>query len=105
MPDYNIKISNTTFDHGSSVVHNEYHSATTSISQETAILQELQKIQKSIEHTEPFISDLLLELQHAIKKRDESKLSTIVRQLSTGVVKSVLTNIASKSLLAFLGIA
>ena len=102
MDNYKIQVNNSTFDHGSSVVKEVYGGVATS--QDVAILQELQKIQNQLKDTEPMIVDALSNLEQAIRNQDKPSISKFVRQLSSGVSASFLANLASGSLLSFLGI-
>lgn len=106
MPNYHINISNSTFDHGSSVVSNR-SSGISDIDEEGVeiLLQELCKLQKDMERMEPLIANALSELQQAIKKQNNSKISDMKNQLSSGFASSVLSNIASALVLSFLGIS
>lgn len=102
MADYNIKIENTVFDNNSCVIRYDYaagHDDTTK-----AILQELQKIQGDIAQSEPMIASSLRDLQKAVQERDEPRVSKIAKQLSTGIAAPFLANLASGTLLSFLGI-
>lgn len=102
MPDYHIKIEGSKFDHGSSVIHNEYGSQKDGV--DDAILQELKKIQTFLENTEPMIANAVGELQKALKEQNKPKISGLITQLSTGFAANLLSNLASGSLLRFLGI-
>ena len=102
MDNYNIDINNSTFDRGSSVVKKVYEGA--AVSQDRAILRELQEIQHRLEKTEPMIADALSNLAQAIQAQDKPSISKFIHQLSNGTVKSLLSTIASKALLSFLGI-
>lgn len=101
MSNYRINIENSVIDHNSSVVRNDYRGTSDT---DDAILEELQKIQKELEQTEPLISQTLSDLQDAIRKKNSSKISSIAQRLSTGFAASLLANLASGSLLSFLGI-
>lgn len=102
MANYNIKVENSTIDHSSCLIYNAPDSARTSRDEE--MLQELQKLQRQIEETEPMIADALSNLEKAIRSQDKPSTSKFIRQLSSGVTASFLANIASASLLRFLGI-
>ena len=103
MTDYNITINNSVIDHNSCVVHAEQ--INTGSLEYDEILQELRKIQKCSEKIEPMIADKLSELQQAIIEQNKPKTSDIIRQLTTGAAASFLASVASRSLLAFLGLA
>lgn len=98
MSNYNINVTGSTFDHGSSVVNS--HGSLPD--KDDAILTELQKIQKELEQSEPLISQALSTLQEAIRKNDSSKISSIARSLSTGTIANVIGNVASGALMTFL---
>ena len=101
MEKYHIKIEGSTLNH-SQIGHIEYGAAPALA--DDAILQELQKIQGSLEKTEPMVANAVEELRQALKKQDKPKVSHLLAQLSTGFAANVLSGLASASLLHFLGI-
>lgn len=89
MDNYNITVNNSTFGGDSSIVHNDYRDKYSSVS-----MDELKDIQKELWNT----ADKLEKLQEAIQKRDDSKISRIISDLSKGTASSILANIASAGL-------
>lgn len=101
---YNINVSCSTFDNGSSVVSNNFsNSAVTRADEE--LLAQLRELQSCLESTEPMISQVLAELQNAIRMQNKSKITDSIRQLSTGFAASFLANVASPLVLSYLGIS
>ena len=102
MTEYNITISNSKFDRGSSVVKNNFSDSNPKINEE--LLSEIVSISERLQKTEPLISKTLQDLLEEIKKKDRRKISDIISTLSTGFASSLLANVASGELLSFLGI-
>ncbi len=103
MPDYHIKIEGSKFDNGSAVVYNQYGGPERK--ENDAIMEELQKISASLAQTEPMVANAIRDLQQALKEKNQHKVSNLLAQLSTGFAANVLSNLASGSLLQFLGIS
>lgn len=104
MADYTITIEHSTFDHGASVVHNEYEEASGQRKPYDELCKEIHEIKSSIEETEPLIAKALQELQSAVERNDQPKISSLIKDLSKGTAASLLANIASSAFLGFLGI-
>ncbi|WP_304432990.1 hypothetical protein [Acutalibacter muris] len=102
MQEYNIKVEKSFFDHGSSVVHHDYHNSQSETDEK--LLQELAAISKSLENSEPMVANALKDLHQAIEESNKPKVSSMVAQLSTGFAASLLSTLASGPLLSFLGI-
>ena len=102
MSNFYINIDRSTFSNGSSVVRTDKGADELSI--DKSVLSELQQIRNKLEQAEPEIADLLSDLLKAIQEQNKSKASRIVQQISSGFAASALANIASGSLLTFLGI-
>ena len=102
MEKYNIKIEGSMLNN-SPIGHIEY-GVVPSLEDEK-LLQELQKIQNSLEKTEPMVANALGELQQALKEQNKPKISNLLAQLSTGFAANVLSSLASLPLLHFLGIS
>ncbi len=66
--------------------------------------QEIVWVIERIEKTEPLIAKALNELQHAIEEQNKPKISTLIKELTTGTVASIIANYASAALKTFLGI-
>ena len=101
MGKYNIKLEGSTLNH-SQVGHIEY--GTASAVGDDKIIQELQRVQNTLEKTEPMVASAVSELKQALKEQDKPKISKLITQLSTGFAANVLSGLASTSLLHFLGI-
>lgn len=101
MINYNIEISCSTFDNGSSVVNNTFSD---SAKADAELLAQLRELQTSLEKTEPMIASVVAELQNAIRIQNKSKISESIKQLSTGFAASFLANVAGPMVLAYLGI-
>ena len=84
------------------VGHTEYHNS--SASQDDAILKELQGIQQTLAQTEPMASRAVGELRDAIREHDQPKISSTIRDLTTGTIVSVIAELASAALKKFLGL-
>ena len=67
------------------------------------ILKELQSIKTKLKSVEE-LSQSLKELEEAIKKQNKPKIMEIIQTLTTDVSSSLLSSLASSSLLKFLGI-
>ena len=98
---YYIDIKDSTIENGV-VINNEYIYEQCSIDKE--LLLEIQRLAASIEKTEPLIAKTLEELKNALEVQNKPRISTLITELSTGTIASFLANIASSSLLSFLGI-
>ena len=68
------------------------------------LLAEINSTIERIEKTEPLIAKALNELQHAIEEQNKPKISTLIKELTTGTVASIIANYASAALKTFLGI-
>lgn len=101
MINYNIEISCSTFDNGSSVVNNTFSD---SAKADAELLAQLRDLQTSLEKTEPMIASVVAELQNAIRMQNKSKIAENVKKLSTGFAASFLANVAGPMVLAYLGI-
>ena len=100
--DFHFDIKDSKFDHGSSVVKNiQIGGAET---HDGAILRELEEIRDKLAATEPLVAESVAKLEQAVRENNKPKISTIIQQLSTGFAATVLANLASPALLAFLGI-
>ncbi len=97
---YNINVEGSHFDHGSCVVYNDYGQAAS----DQVLLAEINSTIERIEKTEPLIAKALNELQHAIEEQNKPKISTLIKELTTGTVASIIANYASAALKTFLGI-
>lgn len=105
MTDYTITIEHSTFDHGASVIYNDYNEKASGQSKPyDELCKEINGIKSSIEKTEPLIAKALQELQSAIERNDQPRISLLIKDLSKGTAASLLANIASSALLGFLGI-
>lgn len=100
--DLHIDVKDSKFDHGSSVVRDIQIGGTEA--QDGAILQELEEIRHKLAATEPLVAESVAKLERAVRENNKPKISTIIQQLSTGFAATVLANLASPALLAFLGI-
>ena len=72
--------------------------------QDEVVLLELQKLQKHLESTEPLISRIVGELRDAIRENNQPKISTTIRDLTTGSIGTVIAGLASTNLKKFLGL-
>lgn len=97
----NISVNTSSFDNGSNVVGtiNESKNQDT----DNMILKELQSIQTKLNSAEK-LSQSLKQLEEAIEKQNKPKIIEIVQTLTTDVSSSLLSSLASSSLLKFLGI-
>ena len=72
-------------------------------SQDMAIVEELQGLRHRLTQTDPMIANAIESLEEAIREQNQTKLSKIVRDLMTGTVGSVISNLASAKLSQYLG--
>ena len=80
-----------------------YYNAPT-LQNNDAILKELQGIQQTLAQTEPMASRVVGELRDAIREHDQPKISSTIRDLTTGTIGSVIAELASAALKKFLGL-
>lgn len=98
-----IEVSNSNFNYNSSVVHTAVEVEGGAVqAQDQAILNELQQIQDKLDSAAE-LSRTIVNLETAIRAQDRGAISKIVQQVSTGFSASLLANLASGSLLSFLG--
>ncbi|MBR0281117.1 MAG: hypothetical protein IJQ81_05945 [Oscillibacter sp.] len=100
MSEVRVNINHSTVN-GAVMGINTTYNATPS--QDAEVLRELQSIRRSLEHTEPMIADAVKDLQAAIENQDHPKISDTIRKLTSGFAASVITKVASESLLRYLG--
>ena len=104
--DGNIISGNSFGDHtviiGTGTANISQNAASTS--QDDAILKELQGIQEKLAQTEPMASRVVGELRDAIREHDQPKISSTIRDLTTGTIGSVIAELASAALKKFLGL-
>lgn len=96
----NIKDSN--FHDRAAVVYTENHAEP---NKDEAILRELQHVREQLANTEPMIADAVDVLEQAVKAQDKPKISESLRKFSSETVKAVMKTVASKALLAWMGIS
>lgn len=97
-----FNVNNSNFDHGSSVVKSIHQNGDSS-GQADAILTELQEIRMKLTEAND-LSQSLLDLEIALKNQDKPTIARIVGQLSSNFSSSLLANLASSGLSAFLGL-
>ena len=105
MADFDIQVTavgNNLYDNAA-VVRNEKHAAVPS--KDAEILQELQRVRKQLETTEPMIADALATLEEAVKTQDKPTIKKLLGKFAGGTTKAVLAGVASKALLSWMGIA
>lgn len=104
MADYYFNFQNTTIDNGSSGIHSFIAGNFQAASENPAALEELREICAKLEKTEPLMANAIANLEQAIREQDKPKISQIIQQLSIGTAASILADLASNRLLAFLGL-
>ena len=103
MADITFHIDRTTFDHGSSVIHTL--NASGAPSGDAEILRDLRDAVERLSDREPLIADALDDLREAVEKKDQPSVKKWTGRLASGTTAEVLKGVASKGLLAFLGLA
>ena len=103
MADITFHIDRTTFDHGASVIHTLNASAAPSGDAE--ILRDIRDAVRALSDREPLIADALDDLREAVEKKDQPSVRKWIGRLASGTTAEVLKGVASKGLLAFLGLA
>ena len=101
-----IQFEHNTFDHGS-IGYKKTENYYSPQSADSDVLEELRKIQLSLEKTAPLIADALGELSTALKKHEQSRVDDIVKKLSGEVIVDVLAGAvteAGKTALRMLGL-
>ncbi len=99
--DFSIRITDSNIT-GSVIGQADYYYDTRN--NNDALILEIKNLQEKLEATEPLLSQTLKALEKAMKKEDKKSVANIARQLSSGFAASVLSNMASATLLKFLGI-
>lgn len=97
-----INVSGSSFDRGSSVI-GSIHESGGMAEQSDAVLVELREIRERLSEADD-LSRAISSLEEAIRDQDKPKISKITKQLSANFSSSLLANLASGGLMAFLGI-
>ena len=80
------------------VGHVEYHNGSTP--QDEAILKELQELQQKVEEIDSSAAYMIGELRNAIEEQNQPKISTMIRNLTTGAIGSVIAELAKTGISA-----
>ena len=96
---YTIKVSGGEIGH----IGPEYRNS--SVSQDDAILKELQELQQKLKETDRGIARMVGDLQDAVKKQDKPKIREMIQDLTTGTIGAVIEGLASATLKTFFGLS
>ena len=103
MADYYFNFQGARIDNGSSGIHTFIAGDVQATPASDAIVTELREIHSKLEQSEPLLADAIAALEQAVKEQDRPRIAKIAQQLSVGTAASILSELASKGLLAFLG--
>ena len=84
-------------------VHQERFNGSTS--QNEVILQDLRNLQQKLAETDSGIARMVGELKDAVEEQNQPKITTMIKDLTTGVIGSVIAELASSTLKKFLGLS
>lgn len=99
----NVHVENNTIENSTVTVLHEENAAPGALDKDTEILSDLERVQERLDETQATLAYLLSQLEEAVKKKDKSNVDKL-RDLVVKSGSTVLAGIASKALLAWLGI-
>ena len=103
MVQQNNDLRGATFHDHSVGVYNDNRNTTSS--GDTEILRDIRDAVRTLSDREPLIADALDDLREAVEKKDQPSVRKWIGRLASGTTAEVLKGVASKGLLAFLGLA
>ena len=100
MNQYNIEMNRCVLRDEAAVVRNEALPS----ADNSDLLRDLEGLANQLTNREPLIANAINELRKAIQEKDEETIQEKAKTLTVGTVAEILKEVASKTVLAYLGL-
>ncbi|MBR0282751.1 MAG: hypothetical protein IJQ81_14405 [Oscillibacter sp.] len=98
-----LEVSKSNFHDNAAVIRNQTYNAAAP-DDNAQILRELQSVRERLNETSD-VAKAVDELTEAVKAKDKPAIDKLLTQFAGGTMKAVITAIASKTLLSWMGIS